>query len=364
MAVAAVAAERYLVRRARSRPDPARDEPMSERPGQEHRITSFDGTELSVHVVGPDQSSQADSPAEGSPTVDPPTLVFVHGISLDMTAWHYQWKHFRDRYRCVLYDQRGHGRSGRAAGGDHSLNAMARDLEAVLGGLEVSGPVILIGHSMGGMAVLAFAAEMPEEMRGRVAGVVFANAAAADALKGLVGGLGARAGAVMMAGLRRLGSDPARVYRIRAAAFAKDANLAFLIAKLTNFGPKAPPSVIEHVISLAADTPAEVWTDGLRSLLDMDLSHAMEHVTVPALVLVGDADRLTPPSTALAMKRRLPDARMVVLLGAGHCMMLERHEQWNAVVGEFATEAVGRWWAPPERRARKPKQRKRQRAPA
>jgi len=325
---AAVAAEKYAVRRARSRPDPARSEALAERPGQERRVASFDGTELAVHAVGPK---------------DAPTLVFLHGFSLDLTAWHYQWKHFSETYRCVLYDQRGHGRSAAAAGGDHSIEAMGRDLKAVLDALDVPGPVVLIGHSMGGMAVLAFAAEFPEEMRGRVAGVVLANTAAAELLKGMVSAVGARTGAVLLAALRRLGSDPVRVHRIRARAFAKQADVAFLIAMLTNFGPKAPPSVVDHVVALAAATPVEVWTDGLRSLLEMDLSHALQHVTAPSLVLVGDRDRLTPPASALAIKRRLPDARMVVLQGAGHCMMLERSEQWNRVVEEFAATAVARW---------------------
>ena len=80
-------------------------------------VTSFDGTELSVRAAG-----------------DPshPVLVFVHGFSLDMTTWHYQWTALSDRYRCVLFDLRSHGRSARAASGDLSPSAFARDLAAVL----------------------------------------------------------------------------------------------------------------------------------------------------------------------------------------------------------------------------------------
>src|SRR5207247_8904798 len=78
-AVAAVAAERYLVQRARSRPDPEAGEPLDQRPGSERRVASFDGTELAVNVVGP----------EGAPAV-----VLSHGFTLDLTTWYYQWQGF------------------------------------------------------------------------------------------------------------------------------------------------------------------------------------------------------------------------------------------------------------------------------
>ncbi len=93
---------------------------------------------------------------------------------------------------------------------------------------------------------------------------------------------------------------------------------------------------------IAGQAPVEVWTDLVRSLAEMDLTHALEHITVPTLILVGDVDRLTPPSSALAMKHRLPDARMVVFKEAGHCAMLERHEQFNEVVEGFLAETLAK----------------------
>ena len=84
------------------------------------------------------------------------------------------------------------------------------------------------------------------------------------------------------------------------------------------------------------------WTDGWATLLEMDLRHATSHVRVPALVVVGDIDRLTPPASALALKRSLPDARMVVLKGAGHMAPLERHEQFNELLEGFLDEAFSR----------------------
>lgn len=320
-----VAGERYLIRKARSAPDPERGEPLEERPGAEQRIRSFDGTDLAVHVVGP---------------AGAPTLVMVHGFSADLTLWHYQWKHFCKHYRCVLFDQRGHGRSAPGVGGDYSLEAMARDLKAVMDAVAEDGPVALMGHSMGGMVIMSFAEHFQEEFGTRVKAVVLANTAAAELVKAVAAGLGAQLGKFVTLAALRVAKDPRRVYRIRARALAGRGDLAFAAARLTNFGPKAPPSLVEYVARVAARAPVEVWTDLLGSLVEMDLSHALAHITVPALVLVGDVDRLTPPASALAIKNMLPYGRMAVFKGAGHCTMLERHAQFNRVVEGFLEEAL------------------------
>jgi pimeloyl-ACP methyl ester carboxylesterase len=320
-----VAGERYLVRRARSGPDPERGEPLEERPGEERRIRSFDGTELAVNVVGP---------------ADAPVLVMVHGFSADLTLWHYQWKHFCGNYRCVLIDQRGHGKSGHATRGDYSLEAFGRDLKAVLDDEAPQGPVALMGHSMGGMVVMSFAEHFPEEFGTRVRAVVLANTAAGELIKEAASKLGVQMGKLVAAAAVRVAKDPRRVYRIRARALAGQGDLAFAAARLTNFGPNPPPSLVEHVARVSARAPVEVWTDLLGSLVEMDLSHALAHMSVPTLVLVGDVDRLTPPASALAIKRILPDGRMAVFKGSGHCTMLERHAQFNRVVEGFLQEAL------------------------
>jgi pimeloyl-ACP methyl ester carboxylesterase len=319
------AGTRRLIRKARTRPDPERGEDLAERPGTPRTVVSFDGTKLTVNVVGPDRG---------------PTLVMLHGFSGDLTLWHYQWKHFSKDHRCVLIDQRGHGRSGPGAEGDYSLEALGRDLEAVLDAEVRRGPAVLIGHSMGGMAVLSFAAQFPQEFGRRIRGVVLADTAASDLVKSMVAGLGAHAGRFLLASARRLASNPDRVYRIRARALSRSSDLGFLAARLTNFGPDAPPSMVEYVAAVGARAPVEVWSDLLGSLIEMDLGDALESVRVPTLILVGEMDRLTPPISAMAMKRRLPDARLVVFKGAGHCTMLERHDQFNRLVERFIREVL------------------------
>jgi pimeloyl-ACP methyl ester carboxylesterase len=288
-------------------------------------VSAFDGTELAVNVIGP----------RGAPTI-----VFAHGFSLDMTAWHYQWAHFSKRFRCVLLDHRGHGRSERAASGDYSLDALGRDLKAVLDAEVENGPAVLVGHSMGGMGILSFAAQFPEELGERVRAVVLADTGAANFVSEMATGLGAHAAGLLSRGASRLARRPDRVHRIRSRAFAGRGDLAFLIARATNFGPDVAPSLVDHVVEIAARAPVDVWSELLVSLIELDLTHSLRRVEAPALVVVGELDRLTPPSAARAMVRELPDARLVVIGGAGHCAMLERHERFNEEMEGFFREAL------------------------
>jgi pimeloyl-ACP methyl ester carboxylesterase len=145
----------------------------------------------------------------------------------------------------------------------------------------------------------------------------------------------------MLARLHAVLTTPPRADRIRRYLRSGKSDLAFAAARLSNFGPHAPPSLVEHIAAISGQAPIEVWTDGLSSILSLDLRHATLHVKVPSLVVVGDLDRLTPPASARALTETLPDARLVVLKGAGHIAMMERHEQFNRAVERFLDGLFG-----------------------
>jgi pimeloyl-ACP methyl ester carboxylesterase len=324
-AAGAVVAERAAVKRLRGRPDPDAEEDLNELPPEQTEVTSFDGTRLHVRMAGPE---------------DAPTLVFLHGITLDMTTWHFQWKHFSARYRCVLVDQRAHGRSSRPPSGDYSLVSMGKDLKRVLDAVVPDGRAVLIGHSMGGMALLSFAREFPEEFGSRVSGAVFVDTAASDILREVFGEWGARIGKAV----RRIGDRYRQrielAERLRHRIRSMGADLTFLTAWVTNFGPEASPSQVEHVARISADTPVEVWVHTLRDLVELDLAEALEHIRVPSLVIVGDRDLITPKVSAQALRAALPDARAVVITRAGHVSMLERHEVFNEVLDGYLDQML------------------------
>jgi len=332
-AVAGGVIGRTVVRRHRH-PDPESGEVLEQLPPDDlGSVRSFDGTELVVRAAG--------DPAA-------PILVFAHGFSLDLTTWHYQWTGLSDRFRCVLFDFRSHGRSAPAARGDLSLGAMAHDLASVIDAVDGDRRVVVVGHSMGGMTVLQMAESRPDVFAGRLAGVVLTGTASAGLLRGAMGSvtelLRPRLGSIRHAA--------ARVNRVRRYVVSRPGDIGGLAARLTQFGPDASHHVVDHVVGLAARAPSAVWTDGLAGLMDMDLRHAVRHVRVPALVVVGEHDRVTPPAAAVELAGELPDGRLEIIPGAGHVPMMERHEEFNRALGAFAEEVLGMGSARRRRRSR------------
>ena len=329
-AAAAGVAGRALWRRRRSSAEAGTWAPPPEDLGP---IDAFDGTELAVRAAGP---------------VEGPLLLFSHGFSLDMTTWREQWSDLGDEFRCVALDHRAHGRTGVPSTGDVTLRSMGRDLATVLDAVGHDRPAVLIGHSMGAMAILALAEQRPELFGQRIAGVALLGASAADLLRGALGG-------VTDILRPRLGSLPAaarRVDRLRKAILAGPGDVPAIVARVTQFAPEASDDVVNHVLHLAEGTSSVVWTDGLSELIGMDFRHALPRVTVPALVAVGDQDRVTPPAAAVELAAALPEGRLFIVEGAGHIAMLERPERLNPELRAFARAALdlGR---PPVRKRRK-----------
>jgi pimeloyl-ACP methyl ester carboxylesterase len=326
---AGVTLERALVGRERGRDDPEAGEPFGDIRGIAAELTSHDGTRLHVEELG-----------QG------PCLVFAHGFSLTQDAWHYQRRDLTDRFRCVFFDQRGHGRSGRAHDHDYSLPALAGDLRAVL---DWTGEerVVLVAHSMGGIACLQFAELFPEEMGDRVAGLVLVGSTYVDTVRGMTAAVSAWGAAwaqrtLITGAFRFLGQDPVRAHQLR----RRGSDLGYLGTRLFGFGANPPPSQVAFVDTTLAGTDVEVWAKVFPSLIDFDLSGSLEAVDVPALVVVGDRDRLTPPAAARSMAEKIPDSRLLVLEDAGHCAFLERHEVLDAEIAAFAADVLA-----PERAA-------------
>ncbi len=296
-------------------------------------VRSFDGTQLAVRAAG-DPSA--------------PLLLFVHGFSLDMTTWREQWVDLSADHRCVLMDLRGHGTSEQPADGDLSVRSMGRDIAAVLEAVAPDRRVVIVGHSMGAIATLAMAEVRPDVMATSVAGVVLVGTSASELVRGAMGSITD----IIRPRLGSLRSVAERVDRLRKAVLASPTDLRGAVVRLTQFGPDAPRHVVEHVVHLAERASSEVWTDGLAGLLETDLRHVVPRLRMPALVVVGEHDRVTPPASAVELAAALPDGRFVVLDGAGHIAMMERPVELDREIRTFARAVLGGGHAPRPRRRR------------
>lgn len=334
-AAAGLAAERYAVGRSRLRPDPDAREPFFALPADRARpVVADDGVPLHVEEVGP----AGDVPL---------TVVFCHGYTQQLAVWHYQRLALAvdNPGRLVFWDQRSHGRSGRSAPEHATIDQLGRDLSAVLEATAPRGPVVLVGHSMGGMTIMALADQRPELFGTRVVGVALIGTSAGK-LSDLTFGLPAKVTPVT----RRVLPFLTRGMQARPKAFERTrrlgTDLAFVLAKRLAFGTgDVSPSLVEFVEKMTADCPVDVFAEFYYTFTSHDKLAALDVLrAVEVLVLVGTRDLLTPLEHSRAIADALPSAELVVVEGAGHMVQLERAplvtQHLRALLGRVAGPAA------------------------
>ncbi|MEV0581604.1 alpha/beta hydrolase [Nonomuraea sp. NPDC050310] len=321
--VAAVAlAKRYAVGRIRLRPDPAASEPLGELRGRERTLITSDGIALHVEIDGPEDA--------------PLTLVFSHGYCLNLESWHYQRRELRENHRIVLWDQRSHGLSQRAPAEDCTIDRLGDDLAEVLDAF-VPGPCVLIGHSMGGMTMMALADRRPELFGERIRGAALLATSAgklAELTLGLPALLSKAVHKVAPPTVSLLGRRGSLVDKTRHAG----SDIAFLITRYIGFGDSknVSPTIVDFAESMIRATPTEVVANFYSALMNHDKLSALSVLDdVPTAIMVGDRDWLTPPDHSKAIAAALPKAQLTEVPDTSHLIQLERPDVVNDALKEL-----------------------------
>jgi pimeloyl-ACP methyl ester carboxylesterase len=339
---AGVTAERLLLRRTRYSPDdPYEDERFGQLPFDESRtVTGPDGIDVYVEVVEPADGVDLELDFDFIPAGAPePTLVFIHGFCLDMGTFHFQRAELTRRgdYRMVFYDQPGHGRSGKLDHGEYTLESLGETLKAVLDQTLPAGPMVLIGHSMGGMTIMALAELYPDLFAERVQGVVFMSTSGGkldEVSLGMPDFL-ARFGRPLVPVIIGSGKLTSGVVdSVRRAS----TDLAWLLTRRYGFG-SAKPSVVSYVERMNSTTGTEVVARYLRAIYTHARYPALEALKrTKVLVVCGEKDLLTPLAHSEEICRILPDARLATVPEGGHVAMLEFPDQVNAALLDFLAQ--------------------------
>ena len=265
-----------------------------------HFVTTSDGGR--VHVV---------ERGEG------PTSVLVHGITLSAATWAPQLRVLPGRVLAV--SQRGHGQS-RAGREGYTFERLAADLAEVLGALDVR-DAVLVGHSMGGMVAQLLALDRPEDLSRHVRRLLLVASTpgpiAAPPFAGLVTAASARA----LARAERRGRGP----------FPKSATPW---ASRVAFGAAPSPAAVELLCGMLDSMSPGALAELLPHLLAFDVRDRLAGMSLPVHVVVGTRDVLTPPRTARGIADRVPGARLTLLPGCGHMVMLERGDTLCELVTE------------------------------
>jgi len=290
-----------------------------------YSVLADDGVVLHVEEVGPEDA--------------PLTVIFGHGWTLRCGAWHFQRIGLAGRgfggagqesaARLVFFDQRSHGKSSRAANDHAAMADLAGDLAAVMATAAPAGPVVLIGHSMGGMALITLAGVRPELFAGRVAGVGLISTSATE---------GGRSAKVVMSllssnsGVLKFASLAASRYPgIIEWGRGSSRDAVWLLTRALGFASKdVPGEMVDYLDEMISATPVSVMADFAPALIGLDQLAALPALAaIPVAIVCGDKDLQTPLARSMVIAQALPEAVLTVIAGAGHMAIMESPVQVN-----------------------------------
>lgn len=305
--------------------------------GRVHRVTATDGLVLHAEVDEVAPWCRDDREAEPEALA---TVVFVHGFALSLDCWHFQRLAFRGKRRMVFFDLRSHGRSGRSPEETATIDQLGRDLHSVLEALAPDERVILVGHSMGGMAIVALAEQHPELFGERIvgAGLISTTAGGQRTHKILSryipDALGRRAveRGLLLAAQRD---------RILELARRGGSPLAGRIIEEFAFGAgKVPPAYVAFLDEMISSTPLKVLVEFIPQFDALDKFHVVEaFADVPTWIMCGTADKLTSIGHARKLHSRIPGSHLLELQGGGHMPIMEFKDRVNVALGTLFEEA-------------------------
>lgn len=288
-------------------------------------VHSADGTRLHTEVFGPAGA-------------DP--IVLAHGITCSLRVWHEQINDLCRDFRVIAYDHRGHGRSGVPGPKSYSLDHLAADLDAVLAATVRPGErAVLAGHSMGGIAISAWADRFRHRVSERAAAVALINTTTGDLLDKIQllpvpGVLRAARVSAARTMIRSLGGAP--LFHGTQPGSRRFLNMMAV-------GSGADPQITNFLHDLFSATPpagrgawARVLVDELGSREHIDLSG----LSVPALVIGSTKDRLLPMSQARKIADAVPHLVDLIEMPGGHCAPLEHPAEVNWCLRDLAVAAL------------------------
>ena len=286
-----------------------------------HTISAADGTRLHALSAGPREPRAA--------------VVLAHGITMAVSFWESQIRALRDELLVVAYDHRGHGRSGRPGAAGISLEALGSDLDAVIHELVPPElPLVVVGHSMGGIAIMGWAQLTAGRAGRRADAAVLLNTTA----HGIPGGLVEFLPPVMARTFQR------SLYPLLRTPAPIVGPLVPMLDRLVGQFALAPGHDAADRIKTARilrATHPRSRALFVRFLESVDARPALAHLDIPTLVVAGAQDRVTPPVRSHEIAAALPDARLHVLERTGHQGPMEAADEVSELIRGVARSTQG-----------------------
>ncbi|MBU1384893.1 MAG: alpha/beta hydrolase [Alphaproteobacteria bacterium] len=282
-------------------------------------VPGADGAVLNVELEGA---------AEG------PILLFTHGWALSSRIWAEARAELGGRFGLVFWDLPGLGHSGRPPAG-YSIEGFAEDLHAVIDGLPEDRPLILVGHSIGGMTVQTFCARHPELLNTRVAAIVLENTTHANPLETMVFSRVLRPMQPVIEALSHVSTvlSPL-IWLVNWQSWLSGST--HLATRIAGFGSRPTREQLDRTALLITKSSPAVQARGNLAMLHWSITDDLPLIDVPALIFAGGRDLITKDHAGEVIAAALPQGRLVRVEDAGHMGPVEKSAFYNEQIEDFA----------------------------
>jgi pimeloyl-ACP methyl ester carboxylesterase len=272
------------------------------------------------------------------------TILFTHGWCVTEAIWHYQKRDLAGGpHRLVTWDLPGHGHSTQVARDHLTIDVAVDALARVVDSIPEEEPLVLVGHSLGGVLTIGYLLRHSETARQRVRGAVLAATPLVHFAHSAAGRWpGASQQARILGQAMQLAVENSAVDRCfaREAGGTDPTSVSHRLIR-TGFGVEADPAQVRFVRDMVASVPPSVRSDTFRAMTGFDLRPRLGELRTPTLLVIGTGDRLVSAAEVRDIGRLIPVARLEELPGAGHALFLEQHQRFNALVRQFAARRLG-----------------------
>ncbi len=303
-----------------------REEPKAKRSGEVRRIRQADGRVLHTESYGP-------------PDAQP--IVLTHGWGLNSTEWYYARERLARRFRVIVWDLPGLGKSSKPPNNDYGLDTLARDLAAVLN-LAGPKPAVLMGHSIGGMITLSLCRLFPESLGTTVASLVLVHTTYTNPVKTTTLSNVFRA-------LQEPLLKPLMYVTVALAPLVWLLNwLSYLngtmhlSTELQGFSGRETRGQLDFAALFMPLASPAVMARGMLAMFRFDETETLGKIQIPVLIVAGDRDPVLLPQASEYIDRSVKSAKLVTLSPAKHMGHMEQHDGFADLVVEFlGTPPVG-----------------------
>lgn len=290
-------------------------------PGEIHTLQRADGTTIHAEVFG---------------EPDAPVLVLTHGWGTDEAEWYYAKKQLAGRFRIITWDLAGLGRTSPWADNRVTLERMATDLRAVLA-LSGGKPVILVGHSIGGMINLTFCHLYPEDLGTSVAGIVEVDSSYTNPVR-------TTGASKLNLALQKPVAEPILHAMVPLSEVVRLMNwlsyhegLLYLNNAHSSFDGTETLGQLDMTSRYQFLSSPGVVARGTLAMFHWDMTPELSRIHVPVLMVVGKDDTTTLPEASKTMADTIAGGQLQVLSIGKHYALLENHQAVDAAIATFAT---------------------------